>query len=147
MRVNGQALIAVVISFLIIPSFVAAQEWITANQASVTWDKVTTFTNGKAIPEDNIIEYKIYLSDLLTDPGHENPIEAGSTNSVEYTITLGEEGQYFVGLQTIRKLSDGTIVGESVIGWSDDPAIVHNESTFGLRLFFPPPLADNLRPK
>lgn len=123
-----------------------AQEWHTANQITISWDAVTEMQGGVAIPETDIIEYKIYLSNAVTDPDKTNPAEIDSVNATSYTITLVNEGSYFVGLQTIRTLADETFAGESVIGWSDDPAIVLDGHTFGIRHFLPPLVPTGLRP-
>lgn len=125
---------------------VFAQEWITMNQSTVSWDAVTEMQGGVVIPETDIIEYKIYLSNAITDPDKTNPAEIETVNATSYTITLVDEGSYFVGLQTVRSLADGTFAGESIIGWTDDPAIVLDGHTFGLRHFLPPLVPTGLRP-
>ncbi len=123
-----------------------SQEWHTANQITITWDAVTEMQGGIAIPETDIIEYRVYLANAITDSDKTNPAEIDITGDTSYTITLTGEGQYFVGLQTIRKLADGEVIGESVIGWTDDPAIVLGGATFGIRHFLPPIVATGLRP-
>ena len=123
-----------------------SQEWHTANQITITWDAVTELQGGVAIPETDIIEYRVYLSNTITDPDKTNPAEIDITGDTSYVITLVNEGQYFVGLQTIRKLVDGEVIGESYIGWTDDPAIVSNGVTFGIRHFLPPMVPVGLRP-
>lgn len=128
-----------------------AQEWHTTNQITVVWDAVTEMQGGVAIPDTDIIEYKIYLSNVVTDPDKTNPAEIGTTRDVSHVITLVNEGQYFVGLQTIRKILIGpddeeSIIGESYIGWTDDPAIVLGGHTFGIRHFLSPLVPTGLRP-
>jgi len=123
-----------------------AQEWVIANQSTISWDAVTTLSNGAPIPENDLIEYTVYLSNAVADPDKSNPIEVGSVNGTEYTIIMSTEGKYFVGLKTVRKLADGTNIGESVIGWSDDPVIVVDGHTFGLQYFLPPALITGLKP-
>jgi hypothetical protein len=124
-----------------------AQEWYTANQITVTWDAVTTLSNNSTIPVDNLIEYTVYLSNIITDSDKLNPIEVETVNVTESTVTLDIEGQYFVGLKTIRKLANGTFIEESVIGWSDDPLVVLDEHTFGLKYFLSPATIKGLRCK
>jgi hypothetical protein len=132
--------------FLVFSVSAFAQEWHTANQITVQWDDVTEMQGGVAIPETDIIEYRIYLANAITDPDKTNPAEIDITGDTSYVITLVGEGQYFVGLQTIRKLADGTLIGESYIGWTDDPAIVLDGHTFGIRHFLPPMVPTGLRP-
>lgn len=127
------------------------QEWHTTNQITVVWDAVTEMQGGIAIPETDIIEYRVYLANAITDPDKTNPAEIDVTRNTSYVITLTDEGHYFVGLQTIRKIlvgsnGDESVVGESVIGWTDDPAIVLDGHTFGIRHFLPPMVPTGLRP-
>ncbi len=100
---------------------------------------------GAAIPETDIIEYRVYLANALTDPDKTNPTEIGITVETTYVITLNTEGKFFVGLQTLRMISDRTFITESVIGWSDDPEIVKDGAIFGLRYFVPPLPPTNVR--
>ena len=132
--------------FLTFPITAFSQEWHTANQITIVWDAVTEMQGGVAIPETDIIEYRIHLSNAITDPDKTNLIEIDITGDTSYTITLMDEGQYFVGLQTIRKLADGEVIEESVIGWTDDPVIVLDGNTFGIRHFLPPMVPVGLRP-
>jgi len=131
-----------------IPAF--SQEWHTTNQITVIWDASTELEGGLVISETDIIEYRVYLSNAITDPDKTNPVEIDITGDTSYTITLVNEGQYFVGLQTIRTIlvgpNDETIIEESYIGWSDDPAIVRDGVTFGIRHFLPPMVPVGLRP-
>ena len=126
-----------------VPAF--AIEWVTTNQATISWDAVTEMQGGIALPKTDIIEYRVYLSNIITDPDKANPVEIGITGDISYVITLMNE-ECLVGLQTIRKLADGEVIGESVIGWTDDPAIVLDGHTFGIRHFLPPMVPVGLRP-
>lgn len=131
---------------MLIGSIALAQTWHTANQATVAWDAVTTVDNGDPLPATDTIEYVVYLSNAVTDPDKNNPVEVARTTNTEQLITLNVEGSYFVGCKAIRKIADGTNVGESVVAWSDDPQYVLNGQTFGLRYFMPPAAPSNLRP-
>lgn len=122
-----------------------AQTWHTANQATVAWDAVL-LDNGDPIPPTDTIEYVVYLSNAITDPDKNNPVEVATTTNTEQLITLNVEGSYFVGVKAVRKIADGTNVGESVVAWSDDPQYVQNGETFGLRYFLPPAAPNQLRP-
>lgn len=131
---------------LVIGGIALAQTWHTANQATVEWDAVTTIDNGDPLPPTDTIEYVVYLANAITDPNKDNPAEIARTTNTNQLITLNVEGQYFVGVKAIRKIADGTEVGESVVAWSDDPQYVQNGETFGLRYFLPPSAPGNLRP-
>jgi hypothetical protein len=109
------------------------QEWYVANQITIGWDAVTEMEDGQAIPETDIVEYKVYLANTVTDPDKTNPAIIGVAAECTYIVTLNIEGQYFVGLQTLRMKADRTAIAESVIGWSDDPAIAANGTIFGVQ--------------
>lgn len=131
---------------LLISGIALAQTWHTANQATVAWDAVTTIDNGDPLPATDTIEYVVFLSNAITDPNKDNPVEVATTTDLEQLITLNVEGSYFVGVKAVRKIADGTNVGESAVAWSDDPQYVLNGETFGLRYFLPPAAPGNLRP-
>ena len=80
----------------------------------------------------------MWLVDADTDPDKANPVRVGTTSETLYVVTLNVEGRFFVGLQTLRKASDGTLLGESGIGWTDDPVIAADGKIFGLQYFLPP---------
>lgn len=131
----------IMVLLLALPLSALAQEWHTLNQATLTWAAVTNLSNGDPIPESDIIEYRVWLSNAITDPDKVNPVEIGVTAEDVYVITLNTEGRFFVGLQTIRKRQQGAevvVLGESVIGWTDDPDIAINGEIFGLQYFLPP---------
>lgn len=115
-----------------------AQEWVTVNQATITWDAVTKLSNNTTIPETNRVKYEVYLSNVITDSDKSSPVKVGATNATSYTITMTTQGKFFVGLRTMLEDANGTFLNKSVIGWTDDPAIVRDGHTFGLRYYFPP---------
>jgi hypothetical protein len=112
------------------------QEWHAANQATVAWDAVTLLANGNPVPPGDVIDYKIYLANAVTDPDKATPalIQEGIAET-QYTITLNAEGKYFVGFQAARKV-EGVEVGVSGITWSDDPE--EAPIPFGLLYYAPP---------
>ena len=135
----------VVLLVLFLAGIALAQTWHTANQATVAWDAVL-LDNGDPIPPTDTIEYVVYLSNAITDPDKINPVEVATTTNLEQLITLNVEGSYFVGVKAVRKIADGTNVGESTVAWSDDPQYVQNGQTFGLRYFLPPAAPREIRP-
>ena len=121
---------------LLFGSVVWAQTWHTANQTSVSWSAVTHSTTGDPLTDD--ITYKLYLANAVTDPDKSTPslIVEGVVDT-RYTITLGVEGRFFVGIKAVRSI-DGEVVAEGEMSWSDDPLVVANGQTFGIRYFLPP---------
>jgi len=127
-----------------------SQEWITANQFTITWDVVTELSDGTPFPEGDIIEYRLWLSNAVTDPDKTSPVEVAVIPVNTYVLTMGVEGRYFVGLQTIRKITIGAdgeerVIGESVIGWTDDPEIAAGGAIFGLQYYLPPATVHGIR--
>jgi len=119
------------------PAF--ALNWFTANQTTVGWDAVTV-TSGT-------VEYEVFVANQITDPGKAAPISVWRGPELQTTITLADEGQYFVGVKTWRVIDADTEL-ESVIGWSDDPAVVGGDTkTFGVRYYILPDVVSNLGPK
>ena len=134
----------IVFSLVSICTLAHSFEWHTANQSTIVWNAVTTLENNATIPESNIIEYKLWLANALTDPDKENPLEVGVTSETLYVVTLHAEGKFFVGLQTIRKSQGGDLIGESGIGWTDDPKITAPGPTFGLQYFILPAMVSGV---
>lgn len=118
--------------------------WRTANQMTIGWDAVTTIDDGTAIPEGSTIEYKIFLSNAMTDPGKTNPVQIAQITGNEYTVTLNIEGRYVVGIQTIRKIGN-EIVSESIMSWSDMIDVTENGVAFGAQYFKNPANAKGLK--
>jgi hypothetical protein len=139
-RCNFFVLSCVFIVFFLVSICTSAhsQEWHVANQATITWDAVAVLSDGSAIPTDNLVEYRVWLVNADTDPDKANPVRVGTTSETLYVVTLNVEGRFFVGLQTLRKSSDGTLLGESGIGWTDDPEIAADGIIFGLQYFLQP---------
>jgi hypothetical protein len=123
----------IIILMLVFSVNTFAIDWVTANEKTIGWD-ASTLSNGDPVPEDNIIQYKIFLANAVTDPYKTNPVEIGTTELLEYTLTLNVEGKYLPGVQAIR-IIDGEEVSTSIIGWSDDPVICKDEKTFGIRYY------------
>lgn len=135
-----------VLILLVIVGVAFAQTWHTANQATVEWDAVTVLGNGDPLPAGDTVEYVVYLANAITDPNKDNPSEVATIPDTSHLITLNVEGSYFVGVKAVRKIADGTVVGESEVAWSDDPQYCQNGETFGLRYFQPPAAPVNMRP-
>jgi len=131
---------------LLVAGIALAQTWHTANQATVEWDPVSILSNGDPLPAGDTVEYTVYLANAITDPNKDNPSEIATIPDTSHLITLNVEGSYFVGVKAVRKIADGTNVGESEVAWSDDPQFVQGGETFGLRYFLPPAAIGNMRP-
>lgn len=126
---------------------VFAQTFHTMNQATVGWDAVTTNEDGTPLGENDVVKYRMYISNAVTDPDKANPAEItpdsdgdGTLDPIsdtQFTVTLNVEGKFFFGVKAERYV-DGNFVGDSIISWSDNPAIVANGETFGLQYFLPP---------
>ncbi len=138
--------VALVVLAMFVGGIALAQTWHTANQATVEWDAVTVLDNGDPLPTTDTVEYVVYLANAITDPDKNNPTEIATIPDTSHLITLNVEGSYFVGVKAVRKISDGTVVGESEVAWSDLPQYCLNGETFGLRYFRPPAAPVNMRP-
>jgi hypothetical protein len=126
--------LALVVALILITSVAFAQEWHTANQTTVCWD---------GFGDD--VGYALYLANAQTDPQKTNPAKiADDVMDTRYTITLGVEGCFYVGVQS-RRYVDGEIVGVSDIAWSDNPEVCLGGATFGICYFLAPPMITGLK--
>lgn len=137
-------LFIITVFLLIFPLSVTAQEWHTANQATVAWDAVTEMDNGDQIPSTDTLEYSVYVSDSLASP-KDSSVVAWRGPELLTVVTLTAEGSYFVGIQAHR-MKDGTELSQSIIVWSDDP-VATNNTPWGLQFWLPPSIVEGLRPQ
>jgi len=119
------------------------QEWHTANQVTIGWDPVTTLVGGVSIDtETSLIKYAVYIKNAVT--GGE-PVQVTETEATEFTITLGTEGKYFLGVQSLRYNADGSsLVAQSEVAWSDNPESCQDGEAFGVQYFEAPDKAGGL---
>lgn len=123
-------LMLIVLTVVFTGWFAQAQQWTTANQATIAWNATTTLENGDPLPEGAIIKYYVYLKKSGEAGDGERK---GITEGLQYTITFTEEGKYIVGVSAARYEGD-QLVQESTINWSD----TNGESTpnpFGFTYF------------
>ena len=132
-------ILLITVFFLLPCSLVYAQtNWVTANQLTIGWDAVSSLENGDQIPENSKIVYEIYTKDWK-DVSGTTMKDVGNTEDTTFTITLEQEGRYFIGVKAIRKdLTNNEILSESTISWSDNPDYVSEQNIFGTRYFLAP---------
>jgi len=145
-KLRKWSMIAALIMTLVFAGSAFCVEWKTTNQATVAWDAVTTLDDGSAVPANNTVKYRVYLSNADSDPDKASPalLTAEPITALEYTLTLNAEGRYLVGVQAVRYDENSTEVGTSTINWSD----TNGEATpnpFGLLHYLPPAAPANLR--
>jgi len=138
--------LTLIIAILAIVSagFANAVEWHTANEKTISWDAVTTLTDGNPIPANHTLKYRIYLANAITDPDKTNAALLVETDQLSYSIVLNTEGKYFAGVQTVRYDENNVEVSISGINWSD----INGEYTpnpFGIQHFIPTEMPKNLR--
>jgi len=140
------ALIIILLMVVFFFSNAEAISWKNTNQITVAWDAVTTLNkNGETepIPTNSTISYNVYVAPF-TDK--DSKIKAGDTSDLQFTLTLENEGKYLVGVQSVRKNTNGTKLSESAIGWSDDPEITANDE-FGILRYFAPSVISGMQTK
>lgn len=130
-----------VVFFVFASMALADMSWVTANQVSVAWDKVTKSADGTVTFPDGQITYAVYIANSVTDPNKTNPVKVATVPGIEYTFTLNTEGRFLAGVSAIRTV-DGNLVGESAISWSDEQA-----NAFGVQFYMLPPAPSGLKPK
>ena len=133
-----------VVLFIVLACSVSAhgQTWYTTNQATVSWNAVTTLSDGSAIPAGDTIRYQLYLRIGTSGNGAAYGAETASTQA---TVTFTAEGAWFIGIKALRYVAGETApVGESVISWSSDAGATDN-APFGIRYYAAPGSPGGLR--
>ncbi|MCK5217867.1 MAG: hypothetical protein KAJ93_08760 [Methanosarcinales archaeon] len=131
-------LIITLFAFLLLAGTAFADDWYSANQATVRWNAVTTLINGNLVPEGDLVTYVLYLKSVQTG----SEIEVDTVVVTEYLFTFTNEGDYHVGIKAVRtvpamgELPERTF--ESAIGWSSDPLIAKDGNTFGVSYYLQP---------
>jgi hypothetical protein len=134
--------------FVVLPvlfMLITGLTWHTANQRTVEWDPVTTNSNGDPIDlAETTVVYNVFLRDAITAGA---PVQvATAITATQEIITLTNEGSFYVGVSSQRKLVDtGELLEESTISWSDDPTVCLNGQDFGIRYFLAGAPPVNLR--
>jgi len=124
------------LSVLFVAGNAMAVEWVAADQKTIGWDPVSTLATGETIPAGDAIVYRVYIK---RDGQAEGTMIANSVTATQYTLTLDQEGRFFVGIQSVRVYTvDGQdLMSESEIAWSDIPANC-NGNDFGIVYLIPP---------
>jgi len=143
MKKFGVFLAAALVGFLL-GSYAFAIEWHTMYQATITWEASPGLEDNWELPATESLEYAVWLA-AEADKDKTNAKEVGITSDLIYTVTKQDEGKSFVGVQTLRKLADGSITSKSNIAWSDNPEAVFEGTTFGLVYWHVPMMVQGLK--
>jgi hypothetical protein len=122
----------------------AAVDWVSANQVTVSWDAVTTDTNGNPLPAAEIRYVTFYANE--SDTAKANPVTVGTTTGVEQVFTFAGEGRFILGVRAER-VQGTTVVATGPISWSDNPAVCADGKTFGVSRYAAPGHAGGLKIK
>lgn len=126
--------IGISMSCLGAPSEAASINWHPTNQATVSWDAVSTFSDGSALPADSTVQYAVYTR-KDTDP-ITTFVLATTVSAPTAVITFTVEGRYFVGIKAQRYVSGALIPeSDSNISWSDVAASTQGGVPFGIAYF------------
>jgi hypothetical protein len=105
----------------------AVDTWHGTNQVTVAWD-TSTLSDGTPLPAGESIKYYVYTK----NEDGSGILVVGTTNLLEYTITVAEGSRVIPGVAAARIVADGTETDQSAVSWADDPAAVADGATFGL---------------
>ena len=119
----------------------AATVWKTANQITVAWDAITTLDDGSPLPTGTTMQYQLYTR---TDPSGPPVANGNAVTATQATVTFTTEGQFDIGLKA-QRMVNAQVVAESIIVWSNDPAVVQGGNTFGDIYFRAPAAPKNMR--
>jgi len=130
---------------LAIMGIVYAQTWYPVDSRVVGWTPVTLLADGNPIPPDNVIKYDVYVKHEIT--GVETKLTPQPILETEYSVTLAEEGKYWVGILALRYGPEGDYRASSEISWTNDPLVVPNGETWGLTMWWSPANVGGIAPK
>ena len=104
----------------------AVDDWHQADSKTIAWD-AATLADGSPIPVGDSLDYNVYSR----NEDGSNVTLLGTTNLLQYTITIPVDTKLIVGVSARRTMADGTVTDWSTTNWSDDPT--GNETgTFGV---------------
>lgn len=120
---------------------VYGQTWYIPNQSTVGWDEVTNMIDGNGnpipIPAGDSIFYDVYT--VKHNESKDNKIFNLRTDQTEATISMVNEGKYFVGIETVRIPEGETDELRSArAAWSDNPDDCKDGNTFGFKYYYLP---------
>jgi hypothetical protein len=136
-----------IIAFVFLSVNVFAMDWTTANQVTIGWDAVTTLADGTPIPETDVIMYEIFVLNTNVSTDKNTAISLGEIAETERLITFANEGKYLFGAKTVRYDSEGNLLMESTIAWSDDTLYAANGNSFGVVYYIAPSNPTGIRLK
>ena len=96
-------------------------------EATLTWDAVSTTADGQPLLDTDVVEYDAYLYDSRLSIDDQNIAELtslGRTESTEILIDFANKprAMYYAGVRVV--VTDGTgSITESQIAWSYDPEV------------------------
>lgn len=109
-----------------------AIDWYSTNQATVEWDYESTWAEWVNSGVNNKVKFNLYLKNS-TD-GTPVILTPDPISEVMYTVTLRDEGKYFIGVSAVKMLGN-EVVSESEISWSDVPEVCASLKDFGIKYF------------
>lgn len=125
-----------VIIFLMVLPLLLGQTIIKDNHVSIAWDPVISADN-------DIISYEIFI----TQSGDYVAAQSiGQTELLEFDVEIPNEGNWIIGVRTVRTIIENNEVLYSEINWSDQ----NGEATpnpFIVRWYMVPAAPNNLRTK
>lgn len=136
-------LILIILTFILLTSLSFSQTWYPANQKTIAWDAVTELDDGSPIPSDDKVKYQIYI--VQENSAKSTAIILGTTEETQFLVTIPHEGKWFVGVKAQRFDSNGNLISESEISWSDNSVYCQNNETFGISFFRVPKQPEGLR--
>ncbi len=109
-----------------------AIEWYSANQATVEWSYDSSWAEWVNSGETKQVKFNVYLKKSID--GAPVLLTLDPISDVMFTVTLQDEGKYFIGVTSV-KILDNEVVSESEISWSYTPEVCAGLKDFGVRYF------------
>ena len=127
----------IIIVVLCMAGVANAQTWYTANQVTLAWDAVP-----KVLTTDQANKYQVYSRNDLVSLGTKI---AGEITATQLLISFSVEGQYYLGVESIRYSAGSTVGVPSLTkAWSNNAADTNN-APFGVSYLIRPAITGGLR--
>ena len=127
----------IIIAILVMAGVANAQTWYTANQVTLAWDPVP-----KVLATDQANKYQVYSRNDLVSNGTKI---AGEITATQLLISFSVEGQYYLGVESIRYPVGATVgITSASKAWSNNAADTNN-LPFGVSFMIRPVITTGLR--
>lgn len=115
-------ILMILMLLILMVGLVFGQDIVDTNQVTVEWEASTGFDDGLPFNSDDIIAYEIFRASYPFIGDRQDIISLenlGFTSTLQMTITFTVEGDFVIGVRTVRDVHGGGVFTHSNLIWSD----------------------------